>query len=201
VLLAGDAAHIHLPAGGQGLNLGVQDAMNLGWKLAAVAAGQMSEDLLDTYHAERHPVGAQVIENTRAQSVLQEGGVEAAAMRAVFSRMLELPETNAHLAGLISGIGLRYEFDGADHELLGLRLPDLDLPDVTVSELFHNGQGVLLSTAPAYLAEAQPWADRGRGVQVEDLPAEALLVRPDRYICWVAPGQPVTEPLTTWFGA
>ncbi|KAA9166650.1 FAD-binding protein [Amycolatopsis acidicola] len=197
VLLAGDAAHIHLPAGGQGLNLSVQDSMNLGWKLALVVAGSQPESFLDTYHAERHPVGAGVIANTRAQAVLMSPDPEARALRGIFDRLLHTPDGEREIAGMVSGLDIRYEL-GDEHELVGSRLPDLDLP----AGIFRDGHGVLLSTDDEILAEARPWAGRVETVRMAELPgAEAILVRPDGYVCWAAPGKPVTGALAAWFGA
>ncbi|GLZ39904.1 FAD-dependent oxidoreductase [Actinokineospora sp. NBRC 105648] len=214
VLLAGDAAHVHFPAGGQGLNLGVQDAMNLGWKLAAEVQGRAPAGLLDTYHSERHPVGARVLHNTRAQSMPVDPAPETVAMSQLITELAKLPEANRHLAGMVSGFDIRYEVDGPDHPLLGGRLPDLELPLGWASDLFHPGRGVLLSTDPRYLELARPWSDRVDATTLPELPdltADAVLVRPDGYVCWVAPadGSPsdttdntkrLDGALRTWFG-
>jgi 2-polyprenyl-6-methoxyphenol hydroxylase-like FAD-dependent oxidoreductase len=200
--LAGDAAHVHLPLGGQGLNTGVQDAMNLGWKLAAEIAGWAPEGLLDTYHGERHPVGAAVLTNTRAQVALGQKGVEHEALREIFAQLIKLPEANRLLGGAISGLSIRYDLGG--DEPVGARLTDFALPDGRwVSELFHQGHGVLLTTRTELVAEAAPWTGRVDAVEVPELPglgAEAVLVRPDGYICWVS-GTPLTGALHRWFGA
>ena len=217
VLLAGDAAHIHFPAGGQGLNLGVQDAMNLGWKLAAELNGWAPAGLLDSYHAERHPVGARVLNNTRAQGRL--GGLHhddrAAALRELFTELMTLPDTNRYLAGMISGLDIRYPMSGPDVDLLGRRLPDTELTvsgrSRWASELLHPGRGVLFAGSERYQEAARPWADRVDSVAVSEIPgvAASALVRPDGYVCWLAsdPEDPATESdkwldaaLRTWFG-
>ncbi|HEV7962704.1 MAG TPA: FAD-dependent monooxygenase [Actinoplanes sp.] len=200
VFLAGDAAHIHLPAGGQGLNLGVQDAFNLGWKLAAVVAGRTPETLLDTYHAERHPVGARVLDNTRAQSVLRTSDLQHTALREILTELLDIPEANRAIAAMITGLDIDYGGTGQT----GTRLPDFRIGPRWASELFHSGHGALLATDEKHLAPAKPWADRVTAVLVDDLPwpdIEAVLVRPDGYVCWTATGETVTTPLQAWFGA
>ena len=206
VLLAGDAAHIHLPAGGQGMNLGLQDAMNLGWKLAAEINGWAPDGLLDSYHAERHAVGAGVLANTQAQAVLMEPGPAPAALRKLMIEIIAVPAVNRRLADMISGLDIRYPMAGPDHPLLGFRLPDADLVVAgekrRASEFFHPGRGVLLTADPALLDQTGPRVD---AVLAEDLPgldAAAVLVRPDGYVCWVAggPGNPVGEAVATWFG-
>lgn len=197
--LAGDAAHIHPPTGGQGLNLGVQDAFNLGWKLAAVAEGRLPETLLDTYHAERHPVGARVLDNTRAQGVLRTPDVEHTALREILTGLLDIPAANRAIAAMISGIDIDY--GGPGHA--GTRLPDFPTGTGRASELFHSGHGVLLATDEKHLTPAKPWADHVASVLVDELPwpdVEAALVRPDGYLCWTAPGETVTTPLRLWFG-
>jgi 2-polyprenyl-6-methoxyphenol hydroxylase-like FAD-dependent oxidoreductase len=199
VFLAGDAAHIHPPAGGQGLNLGMQDAFNLGWKLAAAVSGRMPETLLDTYHAERHPVGARVLGNTRAQSALRASGLEHAALREILTGLLDIPEANHAIAAMITGLDIDY--GGPDHT--GTRLPDFRIGTGWASELFHSGHGVMLATDEKHLAPAKPWADRVAAVLADGLPwpdVEAVLVRPDGYVCWTAPGEAVTTPLRAWFG-
>jgi 2-polyprenyl-6-methoxyphenol hydroxylase-like FAD-dependent oxidoreductase len=199
VFLAGDAAHIHPPAGGQGLNLGVQDAVNLGWKLAAVLAGRVPETVLDTYHTERHPVGAAVLDNTRAQGALQAHDTEHRALRDIMARLLELPDANLTIAAMVTGLGIDY--GGPGH--VGTRLPDFRIGDRWASEWFHSGHGVLLSTDETHLKTAQPWNGSVTAALVEATPwrdVTAVLVRPDGYVCWTAPGDPVTTPLRTWFG-
>lgn len=199
VFLAGDAAHIHYPAGGQGLNLGVQDAFNLGWKLAAVVSGAMPETLLDTYHAERHPVGAGVLENTRAQNTLRIQDADHEALRKVLERLLQVPDANQAMAETASGLAISYGGEAPT----GTRLCDFESGGSWVSTAFHTGRGVLLARKPQYLEQAQPWASRVVGLHVEDLPVpacDALLARPDGYICAAFPRDDLTAALTTWFG-
>ncbi|RPF24851.1 FAD-dependent monooxygenase [Streptomyces sp. TLI_185] len=224
VLLAGDAAHIHFPAGGQGLNMGVQDAVNLGWKLASVVRGQAPESLLDSYHAERHPVGERVLHNTRAQSALARPGAQTDALREVFGSLLVFDDVNRHLCGMLTALDIRYPVDG-DHPLAGRRVPDADLktPDgaTRVHELLHAARPVLLDLrgSAEVAAVAKAWADRvdlveGRSEDdrwavpaVGEIPAPAaLLIRPDGHVAWAAAadGAPGTSALrtalTTWFG-
>jgi 2-polyprenyl-6-methoxyphenol hydroxylase-like FAD-dependent oxidoreductase len=193
VLFAGDAAHIHPPLGGQGLNLGIQDAFNLGWKLAAVVQDRAPSSLLDSYHAERHPVGAQVLHHTSAQRVLADPNPseDVAALRDIFVDLLRLPDANRRLAGLVSGLSLRYELSG-EHALTGRRVPDADLVTeagtTRLSALFGSGHAVLLDlagTVPAGL-RLPPRVDLVRATCTEDLGAAALLIRPDGYVCWAA---------------
>ncbi|MFJ6540698.1 FAD-dependent oxidoreductase [Streptomyces sp. NPDC091385] len=196
VLFAGDAAHIHPPLGGQGLNLGMQDAFNLGWKLAAVLQDRAPGDLLDSYHAERHPVGAQVLHHTSAQRVLANPnpGEDVAALRDIVTDLLRLPDTNRHIAGLMSGLSLRYDLPG-DHPLTGDRVPDTDLVTedgpVRLSALLAPGHAVLLDlggVTPAGL-RLPPRVDLVRATSAEDLGAAALLIRPDGYVCWATDGE------------
>ncbi|MEU9987630.1 FAD-dependent monooxygenase [Streptomyces sp. NPDC048045] len=213
VFLAGDAAHIHLPAGGQGLSVGVQDAVNLGWKLAAVISGHSDESLLDTYHRERHPVGERVLTNTRAQGLLYLGGGEVEPLRAVLGELLGDPDVARHLAGMVSGLDIRYDIGSGEHPLLGLRMPPCDLlvgqDATTTARLLHAGRGVLLqlSDDPAPARIAEPWADRVAVVSAictdERLTGtRAVLLRPDGHIAWAAPdGGDLAEALGTWFGA
>ncbi|WP_410583102.1 FAD-dependent monooxygenase [Amycolatopsis sp. lyj-108] len=193
VLLAGDAAHIHFPAGGQGLNLGVQDAMNLGWKLAATVRGWAGDDLLDTYEAERHPVGAQVLHNVAAQLGLTPRSHESRALRDFFAELTKLPEVNRYLAGMVSGLGIRYPTYGTAHPALGARLNDQDVATeagpLRPSTLFHTGDFVLLTTTQAHVDAARAHSPRLTVQLVTDLPwpsTEAVLYRPDGYACWVA---------------
>ncbi|WP_269857006.1 FAD-dependent monooxygenase [Streptomyces sp. RPT161] len=208
VFFAGDSAHIHLPAGGQGLNLGVQDAFNLGWKLAAVVRDGADERLLDTYHAERHPVAARVLTLTRAQGAImgpqRDGGLSE--LRDVLTDLLGLPEANRRLAGMMSGLDLRHPMPAAaDHPLLGLRMPDFDLLvadcRVRFSELTRTGRGVLLDLGDAPVTDAAPWSDRLVQVRAKTdaIDAESVLVRPDGHICW-AGGTGLADTLTHWFG-
>ncbi|WP_037307637.1 FAD-dependent monooxygenase [Amycolatopsis orientalis] len=194
VLLAGDAAHIHFPAGGQGLNLGVQDAMNLGWKLAATVHGWAGDDLLDTYEAERHPVGAQVLDNVAAQLGLTPRSRESRALRALFGELAALPQVSRHLSGMVSGLGVRYTTYGTSHPALGSRLTDQEVDTeagpLRPSTLFRTGDFVLLTTTPAHIDAARAQAPRLTTQLVTGLPwpsTEAVLYRPDGYACWVAP--------------
>ncbi|MFB9834053.1 FAD-dependent monooxygenase [Actinoallomurus acaciae] len=191
VLFAGDAAHIHPPLGGQGLNTGVQDAINLGWKLAATVQGRAPDGLLDTYQAERHPVGAGVLHHTSAQRVLAgpRPSEDVVALRDIFTDLMRLPEANRHLAGLMSGLSLRYDLEG-EHALTGHRMPDADLVTdagpTRVSALFASGHAVLLDLAgivPPGL-RLPPGVDAVRAESAAGLGAAALLVRPDGYVCW-----------------
>ncbi|WP_181775075.1 FAD-dependent monooxygenase [Amycolatopsis pittospori] len=197
VLLAGDAAHIHFPAGGQGLNLGVQDAMNLGWKLAATVRGQAGDELLDTYEAERHPVGAQVLHNVAAQLGLTPRSHESRALRDLFADLTALPEVNRYLSGMVSGLGIRYPTYGTSHPALGSRLSDQDIATdagpLRPSTLFHTGGFVLLTTTSAHIDTARTWSPHLTTQLVTALPwpaTEAVLYRPDGYACWVAPTPP-----------
>ncbi|MFF0221027.1 FAD-dependent monooxygenase [Streptomyces sp. NPDC004629] len=205
VLFAGDAAHIHPPLGGQGLNLGIQDAFNLGWKLAAAVQDRAPSGLLDSYHAERHPVAAQVLHHTSAQRVLADPdpSEDMAALRDIVIDLLRLPDTNRHLAGLMSGLSLRYPLPG-DHPLTGQRMPDADLitedGPTRLPTLFGSGHAVLLDlggTVPAGL-RLPPRVDLVRAT-CPDAPATALLIRPDGYICWATDGSaaPADSLLTT----
>ncbi|CDR14357.1 FAD-dependent monooxygenase [Streptomyces iranensis] len=193
VLFAGDAAHIHSPMGGQGLNLGMQDAINLGWKLAAVIQDRAPSGLLDSYHAERHPAAARVLHHTSAQRVLADTNPseDVAALRDIFIDLLRLPDANRHLAGLMSGLSLRYELPG-EHPLTGQRVPDADLVTedgaTRLSALFGSGHAVLLDLAGAVPdgLRLPPRVDLVRATCADDLGAAALLIRPDGYVCWAA---------------
>ncbi len=217
VLLAGDAAHVHYPAGGQGLSLGVQDAVNLGWKLARVVNGTCSESLLDTYHAERHPVAARALEYTMAQTALQRGDDRTKALVDIVSELASMDEPRKWIAGLISGLDIHYDL-GEGHPLLGRRMPDLDLIAADgprrVFELLHDARPLLLNLGQPGGVDIAPWADRVQLIDASyegewELPVlgvvsapTAVLVRPDGYVAWV--GGPVDcglpEALTTWFG-
>jgi 3-(3-hydroxy-phenyl)propionate hydroxylase len=218
VLLAGDAAHVHYPAGGQGLSLGVQDAVNLGWKLAQVVTGTAPESLLDTYHSERHPVGARALRYTMAMGVLQRGEERTRALSTIVAELAVMDEPRKKLAGIISGLDIHYDL-GEGHPLLGRRMPDLDLATadgpLRVFELLHNAQPVLLNLGePGGYDNAAPWADRVQLVEashdgVWELPVlgevaapTAVLIRPDGYVAWVGEGSQLglTEALSTWFG-
>ena len=210
VFLAGDAAHDHAPLGAQGVSVGLQDAVNLGWKLAAAVRGWAPEGLLDTYHAERHPVGQQLLRNVLAQSLLYLTGEDMEPLRVVVRELVTYPEPARHLAGLVSGLHLRYDMGCAGHPLTGLRMPpnhELTRSDgtrVRVAELLHAGRGVLIDTGGALdLAE---WVDRvdvvtGSWTGVEGAP-DAVLLRPDGHVAWAAPGgDDLSEALRRWFGS
>jgi 2-polyprenyl-6-methoxyphenol hydroxylase-like FAD-dependent oxidoreductase len=197
ILLAGDAAHIHYPAGGQGLNTGVQDAANLGWKLGAVLRGDAPDTLLDSYQSERHPVAARVLSNTRAQVALGRPGPHTDALRAVLADLIELPEVNDRLAGMISALDLRYDLPGApDHSLVGRRMPDLDLTTeggaTRVCELLHRARPVVLNLADEPDQVVAEVASHGigavelvrAGCPKETPPASVVLIRPDGYVGW-----------------
>ncbi|MFD3698413.1 rifampin monooxygenase [Streptomyces sp. NPDC058646] len=200
VLLAGDAAHIHPPTGGQGLNLGVQDAFNLGWKLAAAVDGWAPEGLLDSYHAERHPVGAAVLANTRAQITLLGAGAGATALRELFSKLMDFEEVNRYVTGMITAVGVRYDF-GEGHDLLGRRLRDVQLKRGRLYELMHGGRGLLLDQTGRLSAEG--WTDRvDHVVDVsEEFDVPAVLLRPDGHVAWAGEDQQdLLTHLTKWFG-
>ncbi|GAA2630295.1 rifampin monooxygenase [Streptomyces axinellae] len=204
VLLAGDAAHIHPPTGGQGLNLGLQDAFNLGWKLAAEVRGRAPEGLLDSYHAERHPVGAAVLDNTRAQITLMGTDPGATALRALFSKLMDIEEVNRHVTGMITAVDVRYDF-GEGHELLGRRLRDVRLKRGRLYELTRRGRGLLLDQTGRLSATG--WADRVDHVadvadKGEELDVPAVLLRPDGHVAWVGEDQrELSRRLSQWFGA
>lgn len=217
LLLAGDAAHVHPPQGGQGLNTGVQDAVNLGWKLAQVINGTSPASLLDTYHAERHPVAARVLRNTMAQVAMRGTDERTEALREVLTDLLSMEAPRKRIAGMMSGLDIRYDL-GDGHPLLGRRMPDLDIvtPDgpVRVFTLLHKARPVLLNFGRPGGFEIAPWADRVQFVDAAyggtwELPVvgvvtapEAVLVRPDGHVAWVGqlPDSSLPEALTTWFG-
>jgi 2-polyprenyl-6-methoxyphenol hydroxylase-like FAD-dependent oxidoreductase len=218
VLLAGDAAHVHPPQGGQGLNTGVQDAVNLGWKLAQVVSGTSPDTLLDTYHAERHPVGAQVLHNTLAQGALRATDERTDALRATMTELLKMDEPRKRLAGSLSGLDIHYDL-GEGHPLLGRRMPDLDLVTadgpLRVFTLLHDAKPVMLNLVEPGGFDITPWADRVQLIDAEcvglwQLPVlgvvtapTAVLIRPDGYVAWVGDGTDagLRGALTTWFGA
>jgi bifunctional hydroxylase/dehydrase len=214
VLLAGDAAHVHLPAGGQGMNVSVQDSVNLGWKLAAVVLGTAPASLLDTYHTERHEVGRRLLLNTQAQSQLILGGAQAAPLRSVLSELVAYPEVARHLAAKVSGLDIRYDVGGGV-DLLGRRLPSLTLAgprgETTSTRLLCRARGVLLDLADNAVlrGRAAGWTDRvdvftGSVRASADAPGPltAVLLRPDGHVAWVAPGAhgDLSMALTRWFG-
>ncbi|MGH3389863.1 MAG: rifampin monooxygenase [Actinomadura sp.] len=201
VLLAGDAAHIHPPHGGQGLNLGIQDAFNLGWKLAAEVGGWAPEGLLDSYHTERRPVAATVLDNIRAQSELLSLEPGPQAVRRLVSELMDFEEVNRYLIEKITAIGVRYDF-GEGHELLGRRLRDVGLKRGRLYGLMHAGRGLLLDQTGRLSVAG--WADRvDHVVDVsEELDVPAVLLRPDGHVAWVGEDQQeLLSRLPTWFGA
>ena len=201
VLLAGDAAHIHPPTGGQGLNLGIQDAFNLGWKLAAEVGGWAPEGLLDSYHAERRPVAADVLDNTRAQMELMSTEPGPQAVRRLLSQLMDFEEVNRYLIEKITAIGIRYDF-GEGHELLGRRLRDVQLKRGRLYELMHGGRGLLLDRTGRLSVAG--WADRVDHVvdHSEELEVPAVLLRPDGHVAWVGEDQrDLLGRLPKWFGA
>ncbi|GGM74745.1 FAD-dependent oxidoreductase [Lentzea pudingi] len=200
VLLAGDAAHIHPPAGGQGLNLGVQDAVNLGWKLAAQVRGWAPESLLDTYHAERHPVAADVLDNTRAQVALAAGEPGARAVRGLLTSLMDINEVNRYLIEKITALGIRYDL-GPGPDLLGRRLRDFDLAHGRLFDHLCRGRGLLLDRTGRLSANG--WADRVDLVAdpTAALDVPALLLRPDGHVAWIGEHQrDLGDHLTRWFG-
>ncbi|MFE2723656.1 rifampin monooxygenase [Kitasatospora sp. NPDC059327] len=199
-LLAGDAAHIHPPTGGQGLNLGVQDAFNLGWKLAAEVNGWAPQGLLDSYHAERHAVGAAVLDNTRAQITLMGTDPGAIALRELLSKLMDFEEVNRYVTGMITAVGVRYDF-GEGPDLLGRRLRDVPLERGRLYELMHEGRGLLLDGSGRLSVAG--WADRVDHVvdRSEELDVPAVLLRPDGHVAWVGEDQQdLLGPLARWFG-
>jgi 2-polyprenyl-6-methoxyphenol hydroxylase-like FAD-dependent oxidoreductase len=217
VLLAGDSAHVHYPAGGQGLSLGVQDAVNLGWKLAQVVNSTSPESLLDTYQDERHPVAARALQHTMAQGALQRQDERIKALVAVVSELASMDEPRKRLAGIISGLDIHYDL-GEGHPLLGRRMPDLDLVSadgpLRVFTLLHDAKPVLLNLGEPGGFDVTPWADRVQLIDAEyvgpwELPVlgavtapTAVLIRPDGYVAWVGDRTHLGlhEALTTWFG-
>ena len=201
VLLAGDAAHIHPPLGGQGLNLGIQDAFNLGWKLAAGVNGWAPEGLLDSYHTERHPVAADVLDNTRAQVELTSLEPGAQAVRRLLSELMDFEDVNRYLIEKITAIGIRYDF-GDEHPLVGRRLRDVGLKHGRLYGLMHGGRGLLL--AQTGRLSVAGWADRvDHVVDVsEELDVPAVLLRPDGHVAWVGEDQTdLLSRMPKWFGA
>ncbi len=217
VLLAGDAAHVHYPAGGQGLSLGVQDAGNLGWKLAQVVRGISPESLLDTYHAERHPVGARILRHTMALGAMQRRDDRTDALVGLVSELAELDEPRRRLVTTSSGLDIRYDL-GEGHPLLGRRMPDLDLltteGPVRTYELLHDARPVLLNLGAPGALDLGTWSGQVRLVQATYagewvlpvlgvVPApSAVLIRPDGYVCWAGDGseEGLGDALAAWFG-
>jgi FAD binding domain-containing protein/aromatic ring hydroxylase-like protein len=217
VLIAGDAAHVHPPDGGQGLQTGLQDAVNLGWKLARVVKGASPESLLDTYHAERHPIGARVLRNAMASIVLRREDERTKALRDTIAELLGMDEPRRRFAAMMSGLDIHYDL-GEGHPLLGRRMPDLDLVTkngpLRVFSLLHAARPALINLGEPGAFDITPWADRAHLVDAKyvgpwELPAlgpvtapTAVLVRPDGYVAWVGeltqPG--LADALTTWFG-
>jgi len=217
VLLAGDAAHVHAADGGQGLNTGVQDAVNLGWKLAQVVKKTSPDNLLDTYHAERHPVAARVLRNTMASVALRRPDERAKALRDTVAELLGMDEPRRRYAAVMSGLDIHYDL-GEGHPLLGRRMPDLDLittkGPLRVFSLLHNARPVLLNLGEPGSFNITPWADLVQLIDAQyvgpwELPAigtvaapTAVLIRPDGYVAWVGDVDQLglIEALTTWFG-
>jgi bifunctional hydroxylase/dehydrase len=212
VLLAGDAAHVHFPLGGQALSTGIEDAVNLGWKLAAELAGHAPDGLLDSYHAERHPVGARACLTTRAQAALMRPLSQVGPLREVLTELIAFDEVNDYLVRMAAGLDVRYPMAGASHPLAGTRLPNAALRtadgDTDVSRLLHAGRGVLLDLSPEPLSALGDWADRIDLVRAEPTPtiaAHRLLLRPDGRVAWAGGTEPGADGLSAairaWFGA
>jgi 2-polyprenyl-6-methoxyphenol hydroxylase-like FAD-dependent oxidoreductase len=217
VLLAGDSAHVHYPAGGQGLSLGVQDAVNLGWKLAQVVNATSPESLLDTYHDERHPVAARALRHTMAQTALQRQDERSKALAEVVSELAMMDEPRKRLAGIVSGLDIHYDLSEG-HPLLGHRMPDLDLVTadgpLRVFSLLHDARPVLLNLGEPGGLDIARWAGRVQLIDAKydgewELPVlgavtapTAVLIRPDGYVAWVGDGTDngLRDALTTWFG-
>ncbi|HJU40543.1 MAG TPA: FAD-dependent monooxygenase, partial [Tahibacter sp.] len=217
ILLAGDAAHVHAPDGGHGLNTGVQDAVNLGWKLAQVVKRQSPETLLDTYHAERHPVGARVLRYTMAATALRRSDERTTALRETIAELLASDDARRRFAATTTGLDIRYDL-GDGHPLLGRRMPDLDVvvgeEVLQVYTLLHAARPVLLNLGEAGRFDIAAWSDRVRRVDArydgawmlpgigEVSAPDAVLVRPDGHVAWVGEGsaEGLAEAMTAWFG-
>jgi 3-(3-hydroxy-phenyl)propionate hydroxylase len=218
ILLAGDAAHVHPPLGGQGLNTGVQDAVNLGWKLAQVVKKTSPQSLLGTYHDERHPVGARVLQTTMAQVALTSPGDRHQALRDIMTELLSMDEPRQSIAAMMSGLDIHYDL-GPGHPLLGRRMPDLDIATADgplhVYELLHDAKPVLLNFDQPGVTDITPWTDRFQAIDAAyggpwELPVlgsvsapPAVVIRPDGYVAWVGDGTDTAlrDAVTTWFGA
>ena len=209
VFLLGDAAHVHSPMGGPGLNLGLQDAINLGWKLAAHLNGWAPAGLLDTYEAERHPVGQRVMMQSLAQTALMAPGPEVTALRSLMGELFTIEDVTRHMGALLAGSDVRYQV-GDDHPLSGRLVPELTLQDGRrVAELLHDGRPVLLDLAGGVTDAARGWADRVEAIRATsaDRPAAAMLIRPDGYVAWAADTFEAAQEaglwtaLRRWFGA
>ncbi len=213
VFLAGDATHVQPPAMAQGLSVGVQDAVNLGWKLAAAVHGWAPPDLLDTYHTERHPIGRQLARNARAAIELRLTGAELDPLRGILAELITHTDAAEHLAGMLSGLGIRYDLGPGEHPLLGRRMPphhQLTLPNgdtPRITDLLHPARPLLITTTTAH-PTAHPWTDRidiitGTWTHQPHPTLHTALIRPDGYLAWTAPGSTndLTHALTRWFGA
>ena len=217
VLLAGDAAHVHSPIGGQGLSAGVQDAVNLGWKLAQVIKGTSPDSLLDTYHNERHPVGARILKNTMAQVALHREDARTLAVRDIVGDLLKMEEPRKYIAGMMSGLDIRYDL-GEGHPLVGRRMPDLDIATAggprRVFSFLHDARPALINFGEPATLDIDGWSARVQHIDatydgkwelpvIGDVPAPpAVLIRPDGYVAWVGDrtSRGLTDALTTWFG-
>jgi 3-(3-hydroxy-phenyl)propionate hydroxylase len=217
VLVAGDAAHVHSPVGGQGLNLGIQDAANLGWKLANVVHERSPESLLDTYHSERHPVGARVLRNTMALTALEHSDDRIGALREMLCELMRRGELRKQYFGMMSGLDIKYDV-GNGHPLVGYRMPDLELTSVNgplrVFALLHNARPVFLNLGKPGAFDITPWLGRVQSIDAKyggtwELPVigqvpspDSVLIRPDGYVAWAVDKTQLglTDALTTWFG-
>jgi hypothetical protein len=208
VLLAGDAAHIHAPLGGQGLNLGLGDAMNLGWKLAATIHGRAPEGLLDSYQTERHPIGAKVLDWSRAQAAIMKPTPEARALNAIFRDVMETRDGATYVAGRVWGVTTHYEL-GGDHPLVGYSAPNFEFEDGTrIGEFMQDGQGMLLDFdgKPSLKKLASEYGDQLKyvsGRAKEELGLSAVLIRPDGFVAWASDNEPreqsIRKAATLWF--
>jgi hypothetical protein len=210
VLLAGDAAHIHAPLGGQGLNLGIGDAMNLGWKLAASIHGHAPEGLLDSYHTERHPIGAQVLDWSRAQVAAMRPDPHARALSAILRDLMETRDGATYIAGRVRGVFMQYDL-GGDHPMVGRSVPNFELQDgTTIGELMHDGKGMLLDfvSNAALKTLAAEYGDRMKyvaGCAKDQCGLSAVLIRPDGFVVWASGQHPdladAGRAAASWFSA